>query len=184
MIYHLQIKNRIHYICIFLMITVAVSGQKKTEHGYDMKTTLSDIRLIDTEGDTLAFNSISANKKMVALFFCFNGCTGCKISMQETLAPNYEMLKGKYDLDIIIISKEEGKERERAELEYSKYPFLLLFDIGNRLFAEMPPAEYGDGRRLKAWPTLILINSDFDYRSVNPFSVAHIEKMIIEMQTL
>jgi peroxiredoxin len=163
-------------------MTVTVSGQKKTEQGYDMKTTLSGISLIDTEGDTLSFKSVLAHKKLVALFFCFNGCTGCKISMQETLAPNHEMLKSKYDLEIIIISKEEGKERERAEREYSKYPFLLLFDVENRLFAEMPPAEYGDGRRLKAWPTLILINSDFDYRSVNPFSVEHIEKMITEMQ--
>ncbi len=167
---------------IALMLTAAVNGQAAGEKDINMKLVLSEAKLVNVEGDTLKYPDITSDRELVALFFCFNGCTGCKISMKETLYPNHEMLKKKYGLEILVISKEEGAGRQRAADEYSGYPFRLLFDIDNRLFAAMPPGLYDNGKRMKAWPTLVLIDSEFHWRSANPFSIEQIEKSIIEIK--
>jgi peroxiredoxin len=165
-----------------LLLTAAVYGQTAGDKDINMKSVLSEAKLVDVEGDTLTYRDITTDKQLVALFFCFNGCTGCKISMKETLYPNHEILKKRYGLEILVISKEEGAGRQRAADEYSGYPFRLLFDMDNALFAAMPPGLY-NGRKMKAWPTLVLIDSEFHWRSANPFSIEQIENSILEIKS-
>lgn len=165
-----------------LILTTAISGQTAGDKDINMRLVLSEAKLLNVEGDTLKYHDITSDRPLVALFFCFNGCTGCKISMKETLNPNHEMLKKRYGLEILVISKEEGAARQRAADEYSGYPFRLLFDMDNALFAAMPPGLYDNGRRMKAWPTLVLIDSEFHWRSANPFSIEQIEHSILEIK--
>lgn len=173
---------RIPGLLTALILTVAVSGQTAEDKDINMRLVLSEAKLVNVEGDTLTYLDITSDRPLVALFFCFNGCTGCKISMKETLYPNHEMLKKKYGLEILVISKEEGAGRQRAADEYSGYPFRLLFDMDNALFAAMPAGLYDNGKRMKAWPSLVLIDSEFHWRSANPFSIEQIEKSILEIK--
>lgn len=175
--------TRIPCLVMALMLSAAASSQTVGDKDINMRLILPKAKLVDVGGDTLTYPEITSDKPLVALFFCFNGCTGCKISMKETLLPNFEMLRDTHSLEIIVISKEEGAGRQRAADEYSGYPFRLFFDMDNALFAAMPPGMYGDGRRMKAWPTLVLIDSEYHWRSVNPFSIEQIEKSILEIKS-
>jgi peroxiredoxin len=175
---------RIPGLLTALILTAALSGQTAGDKDINMRLILSEAKLVNVEGDTLTYLDITSDRQLVALFFCFNGCTGCKISIKETLYPNHEMLKKRYGLEIMVISKEEGAGRQRAAVEYSGYPFRLLFDMDNALFAAMPPGLYDNGKRMKAWPTLVLVDSEFHYCSANPFSIEQIENSILEINAL
>lgn len=127
-----------------------------------------------SSGDDINFSELLAQGRPVAVMFAFKGCFGCKLSLEETLIPNQEMLEKDYGLKICIISKEGEDKRKEAIDYYNNYPFDFYFDEYCELYRIMPPVPLADGRNLKAFPTLVLFNADYSYISVDPFTLESI----------
>ena len=127
-----------------------------------------------SSGEEITFSELMAKGRPVAVLFSFMGCPGCKLSLEETLIPNQEILEKEFDLKICIISKEGADKRQEAIDYYANYPYDLYFDEPCSLYRIMPPVPLADGRNLKAFPTLVIFKDDYSYVSVDPFTLESI----------
>ncbi len=130
--------------------------------------------LITVKGDTVTVNDILSDQKPKLLFFCFTGCKGCKISLDQTLINHYKEWEDKYGVQIIAISGDKESNRTKAIESFKKYPFDLYFDIEKELFALMPETPW-KGKRIKAYPTLVYINSYKRYKAIDTWNADIIE---------
>lgn len=172
---------------LFIIILISLSNlytfsQPSIGEMGKMAVSIGSIEIINIKGDTLLFSDLIKGESPVALFFCFAECFGCKLSLEETLLPNYKMLGQIYGLKIVAISKDAGEKRRKTEELFSKYPFELYFDIDNNLFAEMPLTSLKDGRKLRAWPALVIFDSRYNYISVDPFNIDIIRESLKKLQ--
>lgn len=144
----------------------------------EMNSILHMAKVLNISGDTLSAYDIIPEGKPVAFLFTFSGCMGCKISLEETILPNYQQLHEKYGLEIFLISKDKGDARLKSKEEYKSLPVTLFFDIDNSLFSGIPPTPWKDGSLIKAWPTIFIIGKDLDGKLSDPFSTLKIEETI------
>ncbi len=165
---------------IILVLLFAICQQSFSQNLLSPDKSTIDIigkTLLQTStGDEITFSRLLSQGRPVAVLFAFQGCFGCKLSLEETLIPNQEILEKEFDLKICIISKEGGDKRQEAIDYYDNYPYDLYFDEPCTLYRIMPPVPLADGRNLKAFPTLVIFKDDYSYVSVDPFTLESIEE--------
>lgn len=131
--------------------------------------------IISVNGDTLLVNEVLSDKKPKLFFFWFTGCTGCKISLDQTLIHQYIFWEAKYGVKIVAISGDKETNRDKAIEFFKSYPFDLYFDINNELFDLMPKTPW-KGKTIKAYPALVYVDETLNFVSINPWDSSEIEK--------
>lgn len=152
-----------------LLVCLISQGQELISPDEAGKARIMSAVIHSPEGEEISFSDLINRKHPTAVLFAFKGCFGCKLSIEETLIPNYEVLKESLGMEIYIVSKEGKEERNGAVDYYRDYPFHFYFDERSSLYMMMPPVPLSDGRILKAFPTLVIFNNDCSYVSVDPF---------------
>jgi len=161
------------YLIIMLSLLSVKNFAQNTTH-FPIKSCL-----LTLDGDTIQSSNLLIDKKPVLMLFWFAGCTGCKISLDQTLMVHYKDWEQKYGIKIIAVSVDKEANRAKAIELFKKYPFELYFDIDKSIFAEMPPTPY-KGKEIKAFPSLIYINQDHHCQAVDAWDASGIEAVLIQ----
>jgi len=161
-------KNLI-YILLLVYLSLVANSQVNTQGNFPWEK-----ELITIKGDTIRVDDIFKDTNPKLLFFWFTGCTGCKISLDQTLIKHYKEWKDKFGVQIIAISGDKEANRKMAVEFFRKYPFDLYFDIERELFVFMPETPW-KGKTIKAYPTLMFINSDKKFQAIDAWDANKIK---------
>ncbi len=169
-------------VLLFACVAWPVHAQTGAVAGVDLHSFLAGARLLNARMDTVPFSAVMNGNRPVALFFTIKGCLGCDMSIGGTLKPNYQRLHAAYGLKIVIISNDREAYRKEVLDYYKPYAFDMYFDYDNKLYVKIPPSRLKDGRVLKAFPTLVLLDQRQICYPVDPFTLETIEATLQNMK--